>query len=242
MPISISATVLALRHSWGRYGSRTTPACLCDSIANAGPTRRRSFILLSACSPPAPLPARISSLRGASEGPPPGAAGPGDGGRPRRAGQGRCETAAVPDPISSGVDPTGAVSRGMRTLLARRDGRAGRRGVAGGVEDRVQRPRHPAALRPGRPRRRLPDRHGADGRRRHRGGVRLDRPRRRGRGGHPRRRRGRRGGSGPGPRAGRPRPAPSTTSRRSWPATSSSAASSSAPRCPASTRGRSAPP
>src|ERR1700727_725018 len=28
MPISISANVLALRHSWGRYGSRTTPACL----------------------------------------------------------------------------------------------------------------------------------------------------------------------------------------------------------------------
>src|ERR1700734_2165171 len=28
MPISISANVLALRHSWGPYGSRTTPACL----------------------------------------------------------------------------------------------------------------------------------------------------------------------------------------------------------------------
>ena len=59
MPISISANVLALRHSWGRYGSRTTPACLHDSTANAGPTRRRSSILLSCACAPGPPEARI---------------------------------------------------------------------------------------------------------------------------------------------------------------------------------------
>src|SRR3984957_8326116 len=66
MPISISANVLALRHSWGRYGSRTTPARLLDSIANAGPTPRRSSTLLSRSRVSGRSEARNSALGGSA--------------------------------------------------------------------------------------------------------------------------------------------------------------------------------
>ena len=114
--------MLALRHSWGRYGSRTTPACLLDSIANAGPTRRRSSTLLSGCSPQA---ARSTKMRpcGLSRHRP-ARRGPGGQSRRVRADEPRTGPGASwphDRPLRSAAATAAAVSRGMRALLARRD-------------------------------------------------------------------------------------------------------------------------
>src|ERR1700728_4178682 len=124
MPISISANVLALRHSWGRYGSRTTPACLLDSIANAGPDT--PTILHP--TPPLPhlRPARRTKL--------PSAWRRSRDLLRRRAGTtwGKLGVSMDPDHADTAAedtatadtataDPATAVPRGMRALLARRD-------------------------------------------------------------------------------------------------------------------------
>ena len=132
---------------------------------------------------------------------------------------------------------TAAVSRGMRAHLARRDAALAAGAAAGGLEDRLQHARHPGALRADRRRRRLPGRHRGVAGRGHGVAGRLGGAGRRGRGRRPGRGRRRRS---PG---WRPRwswwtsTSPSTTSSRCWPATSATAASSSATRCPASTPG-----